>query len=52
VPTGVLTFSRKVLEEEEIPDFKNSTKTFTSVNICLDGTIEDCKGALQVMSAF
>jgi poly(ADP-ribose) glycohydrolase len=48
VPNGVLTFSRKCLTRNKVPSFAESTKNLAKVLIFLDGTIEDCAGALQL----
>ena len=50
MPDGVLTFKRQVIPEEDIPRFRDSNKKFRKAIIKLDGTIEDCRGTLQVNS--
>lgn len=48
MPDGVLTFSRICIPESNFPSFKNSNKPLRKPLVRVDGTIEDCKGALQV----
>lgn len=48
MPDGVLTFSRICIAENNFPSFKNSNKPIRKPLVRSKGTIEDCKGALQV----
>ena len=48
VPIGVITISRNCLEKGQVPDLSKSTKPFRKCLIQLEGTIEDCTGAVQV----
>jgi hypothetical protein len=50
VPSGVITTERKVMAHNELPDFSKSNKAFGKVVLCEHGTIEDCIGAIQVIS--
>lgn len=50
-PTGVVTFARRSLQENEIPNWETCTKTFetTPIHVVVDGTIEkNGLGMLQV----
>jgi poly(ADP-ribose) glycohydrolase len=48
VPSGVVTFSRNHFTDAEIPNFRLSTKPMRAPLVRLNGTIEDCTGALQL----
>jgi hypothetical protein len=48
VPEGVVTFKRQYVSDDQTPNFRESQKQFRKSAIKLDGTIEDCCGALQV----
>ena len=39
---------RNYVNDDEIPDYKISNKFFRQVLIQVEGTIEDCNGAMQV----
>lgn len=47
-PSGLLTFERRCLLDNEIPDWKSSTKRLTEVYLDRNGKIEDYPRALQV----
>ena len=49
MPEGLITFKRQNLRDDQIPDFKLSTKRLRKCLIRLNGTIEDCAGTLQVL---
>ena len=38
------------MAHNELPDFRKSNKAFGKVVLCEHGTIEDCIGAIQVIS--
>ena len=48
MPTGVLTFRRNYIPNEDIPNFKTSIKPIRQALVQLEGTIEDCSGAVQL----
>lgn len=49
MPKGTITFSRVCIPEKSYPSFRKSKKLVRKPLVQLNGTIEDCIGALQVL---
>jgi hypothetical protein len=47
VPSGKVTFERRFIPNEKIPDFSKSNEVLLPVDIRDTGTIEDAQDALQ-----
>lgn len=48
-PTGVVTFTRKVISETDLPNWENLTGTLTRFYVSSEGTIEkEGAGLLQM----
>lgn len=50
MPRGIITFTRQSLNQ--FPNFEQAKTKFRKPIIRFDGTIEECKGALQVLCDF